>query len=190
MTDIPDDLEQAPPVAELGGAIGRRATVACQQAQHDLCTGECDCRCHGRFWYDPSTEPCPHCGSNNVDRGFTGLDLCEDCGGLSRAGKTLRQASEPSTPDIRPQLVAQLIEQGIEPEAAEKLIDLGAEMGRQMRAEREASESSPDYAQLSQCAICGHIRNDHELIERQWCGRCASGGRSAEAWHTFTPAEP
>jgi hypothetical protein len=53
MTDIPDNLAEAFPKIELGGAIGRRATVACKQGQHDLCSRElpadprgCDCRCH------------------------------------------------------------------------------------------------------------------------------------------------
>lgn len=46
-------IEDVPPVVELGGAIGRRATVACQQGQHDLCRdGDlpdvCQCRCHER----------------------------------------------------------------------------------------------------------------------------------------------
>lgn len=39
---------------------------------------------------------CPHCGSENLDLGKTpgigaGLDLCNDCGGLSRAGKSLHR---------------------------------------------------------------------------------------------------
>jgi hypothetical protein len=38
----------------------------------------------GEVWPD-----CPHCGSSNVDGGVTGLDLCEDCGGLSRDGEIL-----------------------------------------------------------------------------------------------------
>lgn len=53
MSDVPDNLEDAPPVAELGGAIGRLATTACKQGQHDLCPDEdCQCRCHERLWYD------------------------------------------------------------------------------------------------------------------------------------------
>lgn len=35
--------------------------------------------------------PCPHCGSLDVDRGFTGLDLCNRCGGLSRGGRRLHE---------------------------------------------------------------------------------------------------
>lgn len=35
---------------------------------------------------------CPHCGSRNVDPGATGLDSCNDCGGLSRDGRPLREA--------------------------------------------------------------------------------------------------
>jgi len=51
--EIPDSLEEAPSVVELGGAIGRKATEACRQGQHDLCTNrDCQCRCHGVFWYD------------------------------------------------------------------------------------------------------------------------------------------
>jgi hypothetical protein len=53
MSETPENLEQFPPVAELGGAIGRKASVACQQGQHDLCDDdECQCRHHERFWYD------------------------------------------------------------------------------------------------------------------------------------------
>lgn len=36
---------------------------------------------------------CPHCGSTNVDPGATGLDLCRDCGGLSRSGRALEPAT-------------------------------------------------------------------------------------------------
>ena len=32
---------------------------------------------------------CPHCGSNEVDRGATSLDQCRSCGGLSREGRPL-----------------------------------------------------------------------------------------------------
>lgn len=39
----------------------------------------------------PETPACPHCGSPAMDRGATGLDLCNDCGGLSRDGKVLSQ---------------------------------------------------------------------------------------------------
>lgn len=57
MTDIPDSLDDVPdslddvaPVAELGGAIGRTASTACQQGQHDLCTDlACQCRHHRRL---------------------------------------------------------------------------------------------------------------------------------------------
>jgi ribosomal protein L37AE/L43A len=40
---------------------------------------------------DAMGEPCPHCGSLDVDRGFTGLDQCNACSGLSRNGKTLTE---------------------------------------------------------------------------------------------------
>jgi hypothetical protein len=46
--DVPENMEAFPPVPRLGGAIGRTATVACQQDQHDLCQGQCWCRCHER----------------------------------------------------------------------------------------------------------------------------------------------
>lgn len=38
-----------------------------------------------------STEPkpCPHCESTDMDRGATGLDQCNKCGGLSRDGVKL-----------------------------------------------------------------------------------------------------
>jgi hypothetical protein len=36
MTDIPDDLEDAQ-IAELGGAVGRKASLQCRLGQHDLC---------------------------------------------------------------------------------------------------------------------------------------------------------
>lgn len=39
-------LNELPQVVELGGAIGRTATSACKQGQHDLCVGACYCRCH------------------------------------------------------------------------------------------------------------------------------------------------
>lgn len=53
MTKVPDNMDEFPPKAELGGAIGRRASVECQQGQHDLCTdGECMCRHHERWWGD------------------------------------------------------------------------------------------------------------------------------------------
>jgi hypothetical protein len=38
----------------------------------------------------PEAPACPHCGSPAMDRGATGLDLCNDCGGLSRDGKVLK----------------------------------------------------------------------------------------------------
>jgi hypothetical protein len=51
--EIPDDLASVPPVFELGGAIGRRASIECKQGQHDLCTDEeCQCRHHGRVLGD------------------------------------------------------------------------------------------------------------------------------------------
>lgn len=37
---------------------------------------------------------CPHCQSTDLDLGATGLDLCKACGGLSRGGKTLREAGD------------------------------------------------------------------------------------------------
>jgi hypothetical protein len=39
-------------------------------------------------------DSCPHCGSSNLDRGETGLDMCNGCGGLSRSGLTLAEAEE------------------------------------------------------------------------------------------------
>jgi hypothetical protein len=62
MTDIPDTPEDIPPKVEMGGAVGRTASLACRQGQHDLCPegGEqdpCNCRCHGRFWYDRPLHP-------------------------------------------------------------------------------------------------------------------------------------
>lgn len=61
-TDKPAGLDTVPPVMELGGAVGRRATTACRQGQHDLCDGklpfmqpadqDCLCRCHGRVFGD------------------------------------------------------------------------------------------------------------------------------------------
>lgn len=32
---------------------------------------------------------CPHCGSYDMDRGATGLDLCNKCGGLTRAQREI-----------------------------------------------------------------------------------------------------
>ena len=53
MPDVPENLEEFPPVFELGGAIGRRASVECKQGQHDLCQDEaCMCRHHQRLPYD------------------------------------------------------------------------------------------------------------------------------------------
>lgn len=63
VTDLPDSLADVPPKAELGGAIGRTASTACKQGQHDLCpdrdvresmvdllgTAGCHCRCHERW---------------------------------------------------------------------------------------------------------------------------------------------
>lgn len=59
MPDPPEDMEEFPSVVELGGAIGRTATPACKQGQHDLCVFDwCRCRCHERLWYDkPLVEP-------------------------------------------------------------------------------------------------------------------------------------
>lgn len=37
--------------------------------------------------------PCPHCGSTDVDRGGTALDMCRACGGMSRNGVPLVAAS-------------------------------------------------------------------------------------------------
>jgi ribosomal protein L37AE/L43A len=39
-------------------------------------------------------ERCPHCGAANIDRGATGLDQCNICSGLSRAGRALDDVSE------------------------------------------------------------------------------------------------
>jgi hypothetical protein len=53
MSDTPENLEAFPPVPELGGAIGRTASDACRQGQHDLCKDDtCMCRHHERLWYD------------------------------------------------------------------------------------------------------------------------------------------
>jgi hypothetical protein len=53
-----DSPEDVPSVPELGGAIGRRASFACKQGQHDLCTDEaCRCRCHGRVIGDVVEKP-------------------------------------------------------------------------------------------------------------------------------------
>lgn len=42
--ETPADL---PPIPQLGGAIGRAASVMCKQGAHDLCYGgDCHCRCH------------------------------------------------------------------------------------------------------------------------------------------------
>lgn len=69
---IPDYLENWPTVVEFGGAIGRTASAACKQGQHDLCTDEaCRCRHHGRVAGDVvaqpgvagETYPCQHCPS-------------------------------------------------------------------------------------------------------------------------------
>lgn len=49
-----DSLDDVPPVVEFGGAIGRTASAACRQGQHDLCTDDsCLCRHHGRVPGDP-----------------------------------------------------------------------------------------------------------------------------------------
>jgi hypothetical protein len=49
MPEIPASLAEVPPVFELGGTIGRRASIECKQGQHDLCDDEaCQCRHHGR----------------------------------------------------------------------------------------------------------------------------------------------
>jgi hypothetical protein len=45
------------------------------------------------------------------------------------------------------------------------------------------------YPPLTKCAVCGHIRNDHDMVDRLWCGRCANSGRSKEAWHAFEPVQ-
>jgi hypothetical protein len=51
-----DDYPEIPPVTELGGAIGRTASFACRQGQHDLCKDEeCQCRHHGRVLGDIAT---------------------------------------------------------------------------------------------------------------------------------------
>ena len=49
-SDLPFNMDEVPPVFELGGAVGRTASTACKQTAHDLCTDEeCLCRCHGRL---------------------------------------------------------------------------------------------------------------------------------------------
>lgn len=42
---------------------------------------------------------CPHCSSDRLDPGSTGLDLCHDCGGLSREGKPLERRTPFATFD-------------------------------------------------------------------------------------------
>lgn len=37
---------------------------------------------------------CPHCGFDVTDIGATGLDLCGNCGGLSRGGKPLQRETD------------------------------------------------------------------------------------------------
>lgn len=55
---VPDYLENVPNVVEFGGAIGRTATAACKQGQHDLCSDEaCQCRCHCRVAGDIPMQP-------------------------------------------------------------------------------------------------------------------------------------
>lgn len=39
---------------------------------------------------------CPHCGSSDMDRGATGLDMCNVCGGLSRGGRSATESKETS----------------------------------------------------------------------------------------------
>lgn len=45
--EIPDSLDDATPILELGGTIARTASIECKQGAHDLCVDEtCRCRHH------------------------------------------------------------------------------------------------------------------------------------------------
>jgi len=69
---VPDDMSQVSPVFELGGTIGRQASVECQQGQHDLCADPgCMCRHHQRHWSDV-----PH---NHVTTAFRPPGECSAC---------------------------------------------------------------------------------------------------------------
>lgn len=55
------------------------------------------------MWFGPGAGEqtfhphCPHCGGQDMDYGATGLNECNTCGGLSRGGKTLREAEALAT---------------------------------------------------------------------------------------------
>lgn len=62
----PDSLDDVPAVVEFGGAIGRTASTACKQAQHDLCADDtCMCRCHCRV---PGDVPMGSTAGTEADR--------------------------------------------------------------------------------------------------------------------------
>jgi len=48
---------------------------------------------------------CPHCGADDLDKGATGLDLCDRCGGLSRDGRALRGRQQRFQTFGRPRMV-------------------------------------------------------------------------------------
>jgi hypothetical protein len=48
---------------------------------------------------DDGQPVCPHCGSGDMDRGGTALDMCRTCGGMSRYGVPLVQAIELVSPE-------------------------------------------------------------------------------------------
>jgi hypothetical protein len=75
--DIPRSMDEVPHVAELGGAIGRRASVECKQGQHDLCADrDCLCRHHGRVIGDPID---PHPVPAAKWKGYNPWLVCSDC---------------------------------------------------------------------------------------------------------------
>jgi len=67
MSDVPDSLADYQ-ITELGGAIGRKASIACRMGQHDLCgkdiaaLKQCECRCHERPPEGFIPINCPGCG--------------------------------------------------------------------------------------------------------------------------------
>ncbi len=60
---------------------------------------------------------------------------------------------------------------------------------RELADRLEAEFKNAEFTPLTECIICGHIKGEHETIERQWCSRCATGGRGKEAQHAFRPAQ-
>lgn len=45
---------------------------------------------------------CPHCGSDDMEPGATGLDRCKGCDGLSRGGLRLGEGDGPDPDDVVP----------------------------------------------------------------------------------------